>query len=129
MRHTSFITSRCPIALSLEHVGAWWSIMILRDAFRGLTRFDQFQKSLGIAPNILSRRLASLVDAGLLERSRYNEHPPRDEYLLTELGRDFRPVLSALVVWGKTHFTPHGPAAAASNPQPDPGKPATRSLP
>jgi DNA-binding HxlR family transcriptional regulator len=106
MQHTSFCTSKCPVALSLERVGDWWSIMILRDAFHGLTRFDQFQKSLGIAPNILARRLRALVDAGLLRKSRYSEHPPRDEYLLTEVGRDFRPVLSALVAWGKTHFPP-----------------------
>jgi DNA-binding HxlR family transcriptional regulator len=106
MQHASFRTSKCPVALSLERVGDWWSIMILRDAFHGLTRFDQFQKSLGIAPNILARRLRALVDAGLLRKSRYSEHPPRDEYLLTEVGRDFRPVLSALVAWGKTHFPP-----------------------
>ncbi len=104
----------CPIALSLERVGEWWSIMILRDAFLGLTRFDQFRKSLGIAPNILSRRLQSLVDAGLLERSRYSEHPPRDEYLLTDLGRDFWPVLWALLAWGKRHFS----SAASTETEP-----------
>jgi DNA-binding HxlR family transcriptional regulator len=108
MQHSSFRDMPCPIALSLERVGEWWSIMILRDAFLGLKRFDQFQKSLGIAPNILSRRLRALVEAGLLERSRYCEHPPRDEYLLTELGRDFRPVLWALLAWGKKHFAPDG---------------------
>ncbi len=81
----------CPIALSLDRVGEGGTILILRDAARGLTRFDQFQKSLGIAPNILSRRLRGLVEAGLLKKSRYSEHPPRDAYLLTERGRDFRP--------------------------------------
>jgi DNA-binding HxlR family transcriptional regulator len=106
MQHTSFSTAQCPVALALERVGEWWSIMILRDAFFGLTRFDQFRKSLGIAPNILSRRLQALVEAGLLEKSRYSEHPPRDEYLLTERGRDFRPVLTALLAWGKRHFVP-----------------------
>ena len=109
MQHTSFRTSPCPVARSLEYVGEWWSIMILRDAFRGLTRFDQFQKSLGIAPNILSRRLRALVEAGLLQKSRYSDHPPRDEYLLTEAGRDFGPVLRALVTWGKTHFPSEPP--------------------
>ena len=108
MQHASLRAVPCPIALSLERVGDWWSIMILRDAFLGLTRFDQFQKSLGIAPNILSRRLSTLVDCGLLERSRYCEHPPRDEYLLTQVGHDFRPVLWALLVWGKKHFAPDG---------------------
>ncbi len=80
----------CPIARSLEHVGEWWSILILRDAFRGVTRFEGFRDSLGIAPNILTRRLKALVAAGLLERRRYCERPPRDEYVLTERGRDFR---------------------------------------
>jgi DNA-binding HxlR family transcriptional regulator len=77
MQHKSFSTLQCPIARSLERVGERWSILILRDAFQGLTRFDQFQTSLGIAPNILARRLKSLVEAGLLERRRYSAHPPR----------------------------------------------------
>ncbi len=98
----------CPVARSLERVGEWWSILILRDAFYGLTRFDEFQKSLGIAPNMLTRRLNRLVEAGILERRRYNERPPRDEYLLTERGRDFRSVLLALLAWGNRHFAPEG---------------------
>ncbi len=81
-------------------------MLVLRDAFRGLTRFDEFRDSLGVAPNILTRRLAALVDAGLLERRRYNEHPPRDEYVLTDRGRDFRPVLLAMLAWGNRHFPP-----------------------
>jgi DNA-binding HxlR family transcriptional regulator len=88
----------------------WWSILILRDAFRGLTRFDQFQKSLDIAPNMLTRRLNALVESGLLERRAYCEHPPRYEYVLTERGRDFRPVLWALLAWGNRHFAPDGPS-------------------
>jgi len=108
MRHKSFGDMQCPIARSLERVGEWWSILILRDAFQGLTRFDQFQESLGIAPNILTRRLNSLVEAGLLERRRYSERPPRDEYVLTDAGRDFRPVLWALLTWGNKHFAPEG---------------------
>jgi DNA-binding HxlR family transcriptional regulator len=108
MQHKSFGAMPCPIARSLERVGEWWSILILRDAFAGLTRFDAFQKSLGIAPNMLTRRLTALVEAGLLERRRYNEHPPRDEYLLTERGRDFRPVLLAMMAWGNRHFAPEG---------------------
>jgi DNA-binding HxlR family transcriptional regulator len=108
MRRKSFGNMQCPIARSLERVGEWWSILILRDAFHGLTRFDQFQESLGIAPNMLARRLNSLVEAGLLERRRYSERPPRDEYVLTEVGRDFRPVLWALLAWGNRHFAPEG---------------------
>jgi DNA-binding HxlR family transcriptional regulator len=110
MRHTSFEGQTCPIARSLERVGEWWSILILRDAFRGATRFEQFQKGLDIAPNTLTRRLNSLVEAGLLERHRYCERPPRDEYRLTEAGRDFRPVLWALLTWGNRHFAPEGPS-------------------
>src|SRR3546814_12016305 len=100
MQRTNLGNMQCPIARSLDRVGEWWSILILRDAFAGLTRFDQFQKSLGIAPNMLSRRLNGLVESGLLERRRYNERPPRDEYVLTEVGRDFRPVLWSLLAWG-----------------------------
>jgi DNA-binding HxlR family transcriptional regulator len=108
MQRTSFGNMTCPIARSLERVGEWWSILILRDALRGTTRFDEFQKSLGIAPNMLTRRLNALVDTGLLERRRYSEHPPRYEYVLTPLGRDFRPVLIALLAWGNRHFAPEG---------------------
>lgn len=108
MRRTRFDTMSCPIARSLEHVGEWWSMLILRDAFAGLSRFDEFQESLGIAPNMLSRRLAALVEAGMLEKRRYSERPPRDEYVLTKRGRDFRPVLFALVAFGNRHFAPEG---------------------
>jgi DNA-binding HxlR family transcriptional regulator len=108
MQRTSFGNMTCPIARSLERVGEWWSILILRDALRGTTRFDEFQKSLGIAPNMLTRRLSALVESGLLERRRYSEHPPRYEYVLTARGRDFRPVLIALLAWGNRHFAPEG---------------------
>src|SRR3954464_1788929 len=115
MQRKSFGSMSCPIARSLERVGEWWSILILRDAFRGLTRFDQFQKSLDIAPNMLTRRLTALVESGLLERRRYSERPPRDEYVLTELGRDFRPVLWAMLAWGNRHFAPEGPSVVIVN--------------
>jgi DNA-binding HxlR family transcriptional regulator len=108
MQRKSFGNMQCPIARSLERVGEWWSILILRDAFHGLTRFDQFQKSLDIAPNMLTRRLNALVESGLLEKRRYSERPPRDEYILTERGRDFRPVLLSLLAWGNKHFAPEG---------------------
>ena len=108
MQRKRFDQMPCPIARSLERVGEWWSILILRDAFAGMTRFDEFQKSLGIAPNMLARRLTALVEAGLLERRRYSDHPPRDEYLLTERGRDFRPVMLAMMAWGNRHFAPEG---------------------
>ncbi len=106
MQRKSFADMQCPIARGLEHVGEWWSILILRDAFRGLTRFDEFSDSLGIAPNMLARRLTALVEAGMLRRRRYNEKPPRDEYVLTDRGHDFRPVLLALLAFGNKHFPP-----------------------
>ena len=108
MKHARLDTQSCPIARGIDRVGEWWNILILRDAFRGKTRFDQFQKSLAIAPNILSRRLRGLVDAGLLEKVRYSQRPPRDEYHLTAIGRDFRPVLWAMLAWGNRHFMPDG---------------------
>lgn len=108
MQRKSFGNMQCPIARSLERVGEWWSILILRDAFYGLTRFDEFQKSLDIAPNMLTRRLTALVEEGLLEKRLYCEKPPRYEYVLTERGRDFRPVLLALMAWGNKHFAPEG---------------------
>jgi DNA-binding HxlR family transcriptional regulator len=104
MQRTSFAEMPCPIARSLERVGEWWSLLILRDAFGGLTRFDEFKRSLGIAPNMLSRRLAALVEAGLLEKRRYSERPPRDAYVLTARGRDFQPVLAELAAFGLRHF-------------------------
>jgi DNA-binding HxlR family transcriptional regulator len=108
MQHKSFGEMTCPVARTLERVGDWWTILILRDAFHGLTRFDEFQKSLDIAPNILSRRLAALVEDGLLQRRRYSDHPPREEYVLTEKGRDFRSVLLAMLAWGNRHYAPEG---------------------
>jgi DNA-binding HxlR family transcriptional regulator len=108
MRRKDFGTMQCPVARSLERVGEWWSMLIIRDAFAGMTRFDEFQKSLGIAPNMLSRRLDALVAAGLLVRRPYNEHPIRYEYILTERGREFRPVLLMLQTWGSRHFAPEG---------------------
>lgn len=93
----------CPVDRGLMRVGDRWSILILRDIDRGLTRYDQIRTSLGIAPNILARRLAALAEAGLIEKRRYNARPPRDEYLLTEAGRDFLPILAAIGAWGRKH--------------------------
>ena len=94
----------CPVARTLDKVGDTWSLMILRDAFRGLTRFDQFQKSLGVAPNILTKRLAGLVAAGFMERRPYSDRPLRHDYVLTPMGREFRPVLSALMAFGERNL-------------------------
>jgi DNA-binding HxlR family transcriptional regulator len=108
MQRKSFAEMQCPIARGLERVGEWWSILILRDAFRGKRRFDEFRQSLGVAPNMLTRRLNALVEAGLLRRELYCQHPPRHGYRLTERGKDFRPVLLALLAWGNRHFFPEG---------------------
>ena len=97
------ILGTCPVDRGLMRVGDRWSILILRDIDRGLTRYDQIRTSLGIAPNILARRLAALTEAGLIEKRRYNARPPRDEYLLTEAGRDFLPILAAIGAWGHKH--------------------------
>jgi DNA-binding HxlR family transcriptional regulator len=105
MKRTSFADAECPIALGLETVGDWWTILILRDVFDGFTRFDDIQRSLGISPSMLTRRLKAMVDAGLLTRRRYSEHPPRDEYVPTEAGAAFRPVLLALYTWSEEHIT------------------------
>jgi DNA-binding HxlR family transcriptional regulator len=108
MKHKNLGKMQCPVARSLERVGEWWSMLIIRDALHGLTRFDQFEESLGIAPNMLTRRLGALVKGGVLEKRRYSERPPRYEYVLTERGRDFRPVIVAMQTWGNKHFAPEG---------------------
>jgi DNA-binding HxlR family transcriptional regulator len=115
MKRKSFSKMQCPVARSLERVGEWWSILILRDALHGLRRFDQFEQSLGISPNMLTRRLNGLVKAGLLERRRYSDRPPRYEYVLTERGRDFRSVIVAFHAWGNKHFTPEGASVLLVN--------------
>ncbi len=105
-------TGPCPVARALVRVGDAWSMLILRDAGYGATRFDQFRTSLGIAPNILTRRLAALTEAGLLEKRRYSERPPRDEYVLTPKGRDFLPVLAVIGAWGSKHYGERGTTRA-----------------
>lgn len=115
MKRTRFADMPCPIARGLDRVGEWWNLLIIRDALYGLTRFDQFQTSLGIAPAMLTRRLNALVDDGLLERRRYSERPPRDEYVLTDRGRELKPVLQALAAWGNRHFAPEGPHVVTVN--------------
>ncbi|MDQ0318532.1 DNA-binding HxlR family transcriptional regulator [Pararhizobium capsulatum DSM 1112] len=108
MQRKNFDEMNCPIARTLDRVGEWWSILILRDAFFGRTRFDEFQKSTGIAPNILTRRLKSLVEAGLLEKRAYQERPTRYEYILTDMGRDLQPLLIALSDFGNRYFADRG---------------------
>ena len=100
MERASFAEMDCSIARTLEIIGEWWTPLILRDAFLGLSRFEEFQGSLGIARNVLTKRLTTLVQAGIMERHRYQEHPERFEYRLTEAGRDLFPVVVSLLQWG-----------------------------
>lgn len=108
MQRKTLIHAECPIARSLERVGEWWSILIMRDALHGLRRFEEFSSSLDIAPNMLTRRLNSLVEAGLLERQPYSQRPLRYQYVPTAKGEDFRVVLMAFVAWGNRHYAPEG---------------------
>jgi len=105
----SFSDMSCSVAQCLEVVGEWWSMLIIRDAFMGVTRFDDFQRRLGISRNILQHRLVSLVDAGVLQKVAYSERPLRHEYRLTEKGIDLWPVLTAMRQWGDRHAAPDGP--------------------
>jgi DNA-binding HxlR family transcriptional regulator len=100
MRVTSLADWNCSIARTLDVVGEWWTILILRDAFRGTRRFDDFQASLGLARSVLTARLRKLTDQGILERRAYSEHPPRYEYYPTARGRALFPVIAALLSWG-----------------------------
>ena len=99
----------CSVARSLEIVGERWTLLVLRDAFLGVTRFERFQERLGLAPNILTKRLRTLTEGGVLERRRYQERPERFEYVLTESGKDLLPVVLALMSWGDAHLAPAGP--------------------
>lgn len=108
MQRKTLLHEECPIARSLERVGEWWSILIMRDALHGLRRFEEFSRSLEIAPNMLTRRLNSLVEAGLLERQAYSQRPLRYQYVPTARGEDFRVVLMAFVAWGNRHYAPEG---------------------
>ena len=102
----------CSIARALELVGERWTLLIIRDAFLGRRRFDEFQKSLGVARNVLTERLNRLVEEGILERTAYSERPPRSEYRLTEKGRDLAIPLLALMQWGDRHLSDKPPRVA-----------------
>jgi DNA-binding HxlR family transcriptional regulator len=99
----------CSVAQCLEAVGEWWSLLVIRDVFLGVTRFDDLQARLGISRNILNQRLGHLVEVGVLVRIPYSEHPPRYDYRLTDKGRDLWPVLTAMRQWGDRYAAPDGP--------------------
>ena len=109
MKRKSLCTANCPIARTLDVIGDWWSLLIVRDAFLGVRRFEQFQASLGIARNVLTDRLNRLVDEGILERVRYSERPERYEYRLTRKGRDLHLALTGLRQWGDKYASQKPP--------------------
>jgi len=94
----------CSVARTLEIIGDRWTWLIIRDAFLGISRFGEFEESLGVAPNVLQDRLARLVDEGIFERKAYSDHPARHEYLLTQKGDDLFTALNALRQWGDRHL-------------------------
>jgi DNA-binding HxlR family transcriptional regulator len=100
MKKTSFANMRCSLARGLDRIGDWWSPLILRDLFLGLQRFDDLVEDLGISRNLLTRRLKSLMENGVIERAAYQQRPIRYQYRLTESGRDFVPAILALTAWG-----------------------------
>lgn len=97
---TNFSDMACSIARTLEVIGERWSLLIVRDAFYGVRRFDDFRRDLGVARNVLTDRLNALVEQGVFERQLYEERPPRYEYLLTEKGRELLPVILTMMRWG-----------------------------
>ena len=102
-RTADYSSQRCSVAAALEVVGDPWTLLIIRDAFSGVRRFEDWQTRLGVARNVLAARLKTLVEHGVLERRRYTERPPRFEYRLTSKGRDLYPVMMALTAWGDKH--------------------------
>ncbi|WP_405656627.1 winged helix-turn-helix transcriptional regulator [Streptomyces sp. RK9] len=108
VRRTRLDESDCPVARSVDAIGDWWSLLIVRDAFDGSRRFGEFQRSLGVAKNILSTRLRSLVAGGILDVVPASDGSAYHEYVLTPKGQDLFPVIVALRQWGEGHFFESG---------------------
>src|SRR4051794_9217486 len=106
MLHNDYPDQNCSVARTLELLGERWTLLVIRDVLTGARRFDQMQRRLGIARNVLSARLDRLLEEGILERRPYSHTPPRYEYFLTEKGLDLWPVLVALVAWGDKYAAP-----------------------
>ena len=123
MRRTRFDHSPCPIARTTDLIGDWWTPMVLREAFLGRRRFDEFQQALDLSRGVLAQRLGRLVDEGLLEKRLYQERPPRHEYVLTEKGRAFYPVLAAMWRWGSDWLWEPGTGPAFELYDRDSGRP------
>jgi DNA-binding HxlR family transcriptional regulator/peroxiredoxin len=113
MRFHDAADSDCAIAQALAVVGDWWTLLVVRELAGGMTRFGELADTLGVSRKVLTERLNALVDHGLVRRSRYSEHPPRYDYLLTDKGRGLLPVLIALQNWGQQHVLGDGSVTAA----------------
>jgi DNA-binding HxlR family transcriptional regulator len=95
----------CPVARSLAFLGERWTLLVIRDLLRGPKKFHELTRSLtGVAPGVLSRRLKDLEAYGIVQRQVYEDHPPRAEYVLTPRGRELRPVVASIAVWGARHM-------------------------
>jgi DNA-binding HxlR family transcriptional regulator len=108
MRRKNLGDALCPVARTLDVVGDWWTLLIVRDALAGLTRFSEFQQSLGLAKNILSARLRKLIARGIIERRTSSDGGARGEYHLTDKGRELRVILLAIRQWGEDHLFAEG---------------------
>lgn len=109
MRRTSFEDMHCSVAQTLELVGEWWTLLIVRDLLLGVTRFEVLQERLGISRNILADRLRTLEATGIVDRQPYQERPARYDYRLTDKGRDLWTVVNAVREWGDRWAAPDGP--------------------
>jgi DNA-binding HxlR family transcriptional regulator len=110
VKQSRLANKECSMARAMEVIGDRWTILVLREAYYGVTRFDEFEYYVGVAPNILSNRLRKLVDAGMMKRMPLPEHSGRYDYVLTEKGRDFFPAYLALKKWGDDWLAePEGP--------------------
>jgi DNA-binding HxlR family transcriptional regulator len=109
MPYRPFTDQNCSIAAALATVGERWTLLVMREVLLGRRRFADIRRHTGVAPNILSDRLQTLVEQGLLERRLYSEQPEAHEYVPTAKGRDISPVLVALLQWGDRHAAPQGP--------------------
>lgn len=105
MKWSEVDNQQCSIARTLGTLGDGWALLILRDAFYGARKFKDFEAGTGAPPNVVSSRLKRLVDAGVLRRVEYQQHPVRHEYRLTEQGRDLYPVLASLQKWGDQYLS------------------------
>ena len=108
MKRTSVAHLNCSVAQTLDIVGEWWTLLVVRNLMFGQRRFEAIQGDLGIARNILSDRLGTLVEHGIVDRVKYQDHPERFEYRLTDKGRDLFPVVAALMAWGDRWAAPLG---------------------